>query len=316
MLARMSEPRIRPLLESDLPEADLVMRLAFGTFLKLPDPMAFLGDGDFVYGRFAADPSAAFAAEVDGALVGSSFVTRWGSVGFFGPLTVRPDFWDKGIAQSLLAPTIACFERWGTTHAGLYTFAGSAKHLGLYQKFGFWPQQLNPVMWKSVRKPKEATRFTALSSLQDDERAAANVACAALTNAVHDGLDVTREIQAAATLGETLLVHDDDALAAFAVCHAGPRTEAGRGALYAKFAAVRPGASAGRDFEAILVACEAYAAERGLLRFVAGVSAARREAYRAMLARGFRIEAAGLTMIRGDEPGYRRPGIYVLDDWR
>jgi hypothetical protein len=40
--------------------------------------------------RWAADPSAALAAEVDGDLVGTNFVTRWGSVGFFGPPTVAP----------------------------------------------------------------------------------------------------------------------------------------------------------------------------------------------------------------------------------
>jgi len=32
----------RPLGESDLPEADRIMRLAFGTFLGLPDPSGFL----------------------------------------------------------------------------------------------------------------------------------------------------------------------------------------------------------------------------------------------------------------------------------
>ncbi len=35
---------VRPLGETDLPEADHIMRLAFGTFLGLPDPSGFLGD--------------------------------------------------------------------------------------------------------------------------------------------------------------------------------------------------------------------------------------------------------------------------------
>jgi hypothetical protein len=54
------------------------MRLAFGTFLGLPDPMAFMGDADYVRTRFAADPAVALAAEVDGRLAGTNFVTRWG----------------------------------------------------------------------------------------------------------------------------------------------------------------------------------------------------------------------------------------------
>ena len=295
------------------------MREAFGTFLRLPDPASFLGDADLVLTRFAANPDAAFGAEIAGELVGSSFAAKWGSVGFFGPLTVRPDLWDRKIAQALLAPTLACFEAWGTTHAGLFTFPSSPKHLGLYQKFGFWPGHLNPVMWKRVRRAPEGARAPSLySALGDAERLAADAECRALTNAIYDGLDVTSEMHAvhSGVLGDTLLVHDDAGLAAFAVCHAGARTEAGSGALYVKFGAARPGANVAGDFDALMTACEAYAAKKGLLRFVAGVSTARSEAYRAMLGRGFRIEIAGITMSRGGDPGYRRPGVFVMDDWR
>ena len=41
------EISIRPLQESDLPEADRIYRLAFGTFLNVPDPIAFFGDADY-----------------------------------------------------------------------------------------------------------------------------------------------------------------------------------------------------------------------------------------------------------------------------
>ena len=51
-------------------------------------------------------------------------------------------------------------------------------------------------------------------------------------------------------------------------------------------------------------------------RLVAGVNTSRREAYRAMLACGFRTDVQGLAMDRPDEAGYNRPGVYVIDDWR
>ena len=50
---------------------------------------------------------------------------------------MRPDFWDRGVAQRLLAATMELFERWEIRHAGLFTFAESPKHVALYQKFGF-----------------------------------------------------------------------------------------------------------------------------------------------------------------------------------
>src|SRR6185295_3756911 len=90
---------VRPLHETELSTADSIMRLAFGTFIGLPDPMAFMGDASYVRTRWLANPQNAFAAEVAGEVIGSNFATNWGSVGFFGPLTVRPDFWDRGVAK-------------------------------------------------------------------------------------------------------------------------------------------------------------------------------------------------------------------------
>src|SRR4051794_31195219 len=86
---------IRPLREDELGDADRIARLAFGTFLGLPDPLDFMGDADYVRTRWRADPATALAAELDGKLVGSNFVANWGSVGFFGPLSVHPDLWNR-----------------------------------------------------------------------------------------------------------------------------------------------------------------------------------------------------------------------------
>src|SRR5215831_6907003 len=141
---------VRPLEQRDLTEADRVVRLAFGTFIGLADPMTFLGDGDYVRARWIADPTAAFSAEVHGEIAGSNFATNWGSVGFFGPLTVHPSFWNQGIAQQLMQPVMKCFERWKVTHAGLYTFAESPKHIALYQRYGFYPRFLTAIMSKPV----------------------------------------------------------------------------------------------------------------------------------------------------------------------
>src|ERR1041384_3479814 len=84
---------VGPLHEADLAEAKRIFHLAFGTFVGLPDPMQFAADRDYINPRFKADPSFAFAAHAGDQLIGSNFITRWGSVGVLGPLTVHPDFW-------------------------------------------------------------------------------------------------------------------------------------------------------------------------------------------------------------------------------
>src|SRR5690348_9940015 len=51
-------------------DADRVFRVAFGTFLGVPEPRKFFGDAEFVRTRWHADNDAAFAAVREGRLVG------------------------------------------------------------------------------------------------------------------------------------------------------------------------------------------------------------------------------------------------------
>lgn len=312
----MSDVVVRAMREADLKEADRVFRLAFGTFLGLPDPLAFAGDSDHVRGRWRAEPSAAFVAELDGAVVGSNLATRWGSVGFFGPLSVRPDLWDRGIASSLLEPVMACFAAWGTTHAGLFTFSQSARHVALYGKFGFYPRFLTAVMAKPIG-PVRPDGWTTYSALGDAERQAVLAEARRLTGGLYDGLDVAHEILAVAAsgLGDTVLLRRRDELHGLAVCHVGVGSEAGGGTCFVKFGAVRAGAGAS-DFDALLAACEGFGGARGATALVAGSNLAREHAYRRMLAHGLRTTLQGVSMHRPNEPGYSRPDVFAIDDWR
>jgi GNAT superfamily N-acetyltransferase len=314
----LSTVEVRPLREDDTPRADRVFRLAFGTFLGLPDPLSFFGDADYVRTRRTANPASAVAATVNGELVGSNFVTCWGSVGFFGPLTVHPGVWDRGVAKRLLEWTVNALETAGVRHAGLFTFAHSPKHVALYQKFGFWPRFLTAIMAKPVGAGQVRLGWSPLSELSDSSRAIVLEECRRLTGQIQDGLDVVSEISAvrAQQLGDTILVHEGDQLAAFAVCHTGPGTEAGSGTCYIKFGAARPGPAESARFDTLVEACETFAHQRGLQRLVAGMNLGRHEAYRRLLANGFRTEMQGVAMEWLTDAGYNRPGAFVIDDWR
>lgn len=310
--------KVRPLQEDDLDAADRIMRTAFGTFMGAPDPAAVFGDAQYVRPRYRAEPSWAFAAEADGEVVGSNFATRWGSFGFFGPLTVRPDQWDRGIAGRLMEPIVDLFDEWGVRQSGLFTFPHSPKHIGLYQKFGFWPQYLTPLMEKRIAPDRDASvPASTLSSASEARRGSLIEACAEVTGSIYDGLDVSHEIRAVQdqSLGETVLVDGGSELGAFAVCHCGAG-EAGSGTCFVKFGAARPGPEAADRFARLLEACEALAASRGLGRMVAGVNFARDDAYRRMKEAGYRTWIQGVIMQRPDEPGYCRPDAYVIDDLR
>ncbi len=312
------QPVIAPLAERDLPEAKRIFRVAFGTFLGVPDPETFWLDRDYVYGRWRAPHVAAFGATVDGGLAGSNFATRWGSVGFFGPLTVRPDLQERGIAKAMVGATVDQFDAWGTTHDGLFTFAQSAKHVALYQKFGFHARFLTAIMVAPATRAEPVPGASRFSALTDEGKAEALRASREVTETLYPGLDLAQEIAAvdAQGLGDTVLVEGAGGLAAFAICHHGPHSEAGEACCFIKFGAVRAAPSAHLVFGRLLDAAEALAVAAGMPRLLAGTNLARHEAYQHMLARGFRTVVQGVNMHRRNEAGYCRPGAYVIDDWR
>jgi GNAT superfamily N-acetyltransferase len=308
--------KVGPLKESELEEAGRIVRVAFGTFLGLPNTLDFMGDRDLMTPRWRSSHVKVIAAREGGRLIGSNVVTRWGSFGFFGPLTVLPEYWDRGVAQKLLAATMAIFERWGVSHTGLYTFPHSAKHVALYQKFGYWPRYLTAIMTRTPGAGHSGAPAL-LSALIRREREQAIQSCGKLTSKIDKGLDLTGEIRAvlAQRTGDVVLTYTRGVLDGFAVCLIGPGSEGGEKTCYVKFGAARGGAGAGARFDKLLDACEAFAAARGAT-VEAGVNMAREDAYRRMRTSGYRVTTQGVAMQRPHAVGFNRADAYVIDDWR
>jgi GNAT superfamily N-acetyltransferase len=302
--------------ESELKEADRIVRLAFGTFLALPNPLEFMGDRGCIEPRWHANNVKVIAARDNGRLIGSNVATRWGSFGFFGPLTVLPEYWDRGVGQRLLESTMTIFDKWGVRHSGLFTFPNSAKHIGLYHKFGYWPRYLTACMTHTP-SGGDAKTPVLISGLKRSERDLAIEACARLTNKIDKGLDLTGEIQSVLKqhIGDVVLTYTRGVLDGFAVCMNGPGSEGGSKTCYVKFGAARSGAGAGERFDKLLDACDAFAASRGA-SVEAGVNMAREDAWRRMRAHGYRVAMQGVAMHSPHIEGFNRPDAYVIDDWR
>jgi GNAT superfamily N-acetyltransferase len=312
--------KVGPLKRSELDEADRIMRLAFGTFLGLPNPAECMGDRHFLKPRWHSGHVKAIAAREGGRLIGSNLITRWGSFGFFGPLTILPEYWDRGVAKRLLEATMSIFDKWEMRHTGLFTFAHSPKHIGLYQKFGYWPRYLTAIMTR-MPEGKPTTQagggLKLLSKLPRTERDRAIEACRKITHGVDKGLDLTSEIRAvlAQRAGDVVLTSTRGVLDGFAVCLTGPGSEGGEKACYVKFGAARSGPGAGERFDRLLDACEEFAFSLQL-PLEAGVNLAREDAYRRMRSHGFRAAMQGVAMQRPHVEGFNRAGAYVMDDWR
>ncbi len=309
---------IGPIQVNEVDAVDRIFRLAFGTRDGLPDPTKFGGDTALIRTRLKARHMAALGAHVGGELVGSSFAANWGTEGIFGPLSVRPDLWDKGIARRLMERTMEFFSQWGNQHVGLFSPADSPKHLELYQKFGFWPRFLTAIMAKPVKSLGSKGQWSRYSEVLEGEKPRCLEACREVAGSLFKGLDLSGEISSVATqeLGDTLLLWEGSRLLGFAVCHWGSGTEAGSGVCYVKFGAVRSGDNAKVAFERLLDACEALAKAQGVERLVAGVNTGCHDAYGKMLSRGFRIFIQGVSMHRPNGPCYNQADVFAIGDWR
>jgi GNAT superfamily N-acetyltransferase len=297
--------------QNELAEADRIMRLAFGTFLHVPNPLETMGDRAFLAPRYRSPHSKLIAAREGGRLIGSNAVTRWGLFGSFGPLTVLPEYWDRGVGQRLLEATMKIFDDWSVRHSGLFTFAASPKHVGLYQKFGYWPCYLTAILTHTPEAKAGAPVL--LSALPKAERERAIEGCRKLTGRIEKGLDLGDEIRAVLKqrIGDVVLAYRGKTVDAFAVCMNGPGSEGGEKICYVKFGAARDASS----FDRLLQACETFAHSRGAT-VEAGVNLAREDAFRRMRARGYRVATQGVAMQRPHVSGFNRPDVYVIDDWR
>jgi GNAT superfamily N-acetyltransferase len=313
--------KIGPLKLAELTEAERIFRLAFTTFLGLP-PGVFMAGRDFVRSRFRSQHVKALAAREDGRLIGTNFLTVWGKFAFFGPLTVLPEYWDKGIAQKLLEGTVAQFDKMKLPRTGLFTFPHSAKHVSLYNKFGYWPQRLTAMMHYTPSagenwRPEAGISVVHLSTRWQGPRKEAIAACRKLTDRIDKGLDLTEEIGSLLKqrAGEVILTYIRNTLDGFAIAHHGPGSEGGDALCYLKFAAVRTGAGAGERFDRLLDACDAYARAHNV-KIEAGINFASEDAYKRMRAHGYRAFAQGVPMQRPNAPGFYRPDTYCISDLR
>lgn len=310
----MNSVEISLLQESQLPEAEKLLKLSFGTFLGLKEPMNF-GNGAEYMSRWYREPLGTFAAKADGELVGHCMVANWGSCAGFGPIVTHPDYWDQGIGSQLIDVSWSKFHEWGSQQIVFCTHANSPKHLHFYGKFGAEPRFLIALCTKTlptIQPPRlKSQRYSHLLPKQQSESLNA---CYQLTDKIYGGLDWCSEILLVQrrSLGDTLLIWDDLGLIGFAICHYGASSEAAKKTFYIKLAA----AKSAKAFERLVDECEALSIKLGMFSIMAGVDLACVDAYRRMRARRFKIQSLSVSMHKPNHIGYSRPDVYVIEDRR
>ncbi|HEY9754190.1 MAG TPA: GNAT family N-acetyltransferase [Oculatellaceae cyanobacterium] len=312
---------IRLLRVDEISQIDSVFRQGFGSYFEMPDPEQF-APGRSCMTRMVVQPDGAFGAYAGGKLVGIACNSIHGSIGIFGPLSVLPPYWGKGVAKRLLTKSLSFFVSEGISSSVLTTFPDSGKHIFLYKKFGFQPQHLITMLSKSVAGDGEAAcgidDVHLFSKLDHGSKLVFLKKAKRLTNDIYTGLDLNKEIEAVdgQGIGDTILLERDGQLRGFAIFHAGMNSETEGNVFYIKFAAVDPGRHARSDFKELIAICERTASAKNLGVVFCGVNTARQTAFEDMLAAGYMIDSTGIAMVMSNQPTYNRNDVFVLDDWR
>jgi len=234
---------------------------------------------------------------------------RSGTEGWMGPLAVRPDRQGTGVGKTVVRTAADWLIDHGAVTLGLETMPRTPENIGFYARLGFTPGHLTVTLTNEI-----ATRGhpapTLLSRRAAGEKDAALAAARRLADALVPGCDFSREMLLTAELGlgDTSLVEGDDGLDAMVLWHSAPLadTRARDEVRVLKLAAVSD-----RAFEAAVAAVEAAAAKAGIRRVALRCQTRFAEAFRRLVARGYRVRWTDLRMSYGGYPE-RHPASGVL----
>jgi GNAT superfamily N-acetyltransferase len=236
-----------------------------------------------------------------------------GAEGWMGPLAVRPDRQGTGIGKTIVRTAADWLIDRGITTLGLETMPRTPENIGFYARLGFTPGFLTVTLTNEI-----ATRGhpapVLLSKRSAGEKETAMAAGRRLVSDLVSGVDFSREILLTAELGlgDTSLVDGDDGLDAMAVWHSAPLADT---RTRDEVRVLKLAARTDSAFEAAIGAVEAAAAKAGIRRIAIRCQSRYGEAFRLLIARGYRVRWTDLRMTFEGYPERHAPGGVLFSNW-
>jgi len=265
--------------------------------------------------RLAADGGMMWRDE-RGEMVAFNVAHRSGAEGWMGPLAVRPDHQGIGLGRTIVEAAVERLRSVGVTTLGLETMPRTVDNIGFYSRLGFVPGHLTVTVGRDVGTRSRAKHpVLRYSGGSEAERAGLLAGCRDALDALAPGYDFSREIDltTALDLGDTVVVRRGDAVAGFGVYHSAPLAES-RSAEEVRL--LKLVAASAADFDAVIAAVEARAAQIGVGRVAVRCQTRFTGTYRALMQRGYQVRWTDLRMTL---VGYEEPtppeGAVVFSNW-
>jgi len=265
------------------------------------------------YALLDAGDGAMLWRDESGKVAAFNIAHRSGREGWMGPLAVRPDRQAAGAGKTVVQTAVDWLVEQGVATLGLETMPRTVDNIGFYSRLGFAPGRLTVTMTNDI-----ATRGHRAPLLWSQrppaQRDAALAAARDLVDALAPGTDYTRELELTVELGlgDTALVEGKGGLEAFVLWHSVPLAE-GRGPDEVRI--LKLVARDERAFTAAVAAAEAAAARAGIRRVSFRCQTNYEDAYRRLIARGYRVRWTDLRMtLEGYAERAPDRGV-VLSNW-
>jgi len=290
--------KVRPMTHADLKAAAEATNAAYGALTgRAPteEPMFPLSIFEL---RFAADPRGCLVAVDDtgplnGEVIGALFSVARASLGWFGPLAVRPEHQREGVAEALVAECLGIWNDRDLRLTGLETLPDAGSHLQFFERLGFRPA------WTGIALRGPAWEHGMPAGVETGGQMPD-------LDYIYPGLDVYGEAVATTTQGAGQVLTTDDGVAIVHWDSVGV-PDAG----FVPFLAARTRTS----FERLLGAAEHLVHDHGKEQLVVRTSGSAWPTLDALAARGYRTTGACIRLKAGEEVDYDRGEKFYVDSW-
>jgi GNAT superfamily N-acetyltransferase len=236
-----------------------------------------------------------------------------GIEGWMGPLAVRPDRQGSGVGKTIVRTAADWLVDRGVTTLGLETMPRTPENIGFYARLGFTPGFLTVTLTNEIATRGQPAPVL-LSRRGGEEKDATMEAARRLVAELSPGVDFSREILLTAELGlgDTTLVESDEGLDAMALWHSAPLADTRtRDEVRVLKLAARDEAA----FEAAIGGVEAAAAKIGIRRVAVRCQSRYGEAFRRLVARGYRVRWTDLRMTYEGYPERHATRGVLFSNW-
>ena len=248
-----------------------------------------------------------------GDIAGFNIAHLAGVEGWMGPLAVRPDRQGAGVGKTVVRAAADWLVERGVTTLGLETMPRTPENIGFYARLGFIPGLLTVTLTNEISTRGQPAPVL-LSRSGAQEKDALMDAMRTLSGTLVSGIDFTREILLTAELGlgDTSLVERGSNVDAFAVWHSAPLADSRtRDEVRVLKLAARDDAA----FDAAVSAVEASAAKAGIRRVAIRCQTRYDDAFRRLIARGYRVRWTDLRMTYEGFPERHAAQGVLFSNW-